>query len=78
MRKRGKLTEGSDKVRVCIKGLVATSVLEVPHADSLVVRRREEVLAVRVEDQLADPVIVSNLKTAIHWLISCTYSRALA
>ncbi len=52
-----------------LKSFVTTPVFQVPNSYSFIVRGGKKVLSLRMEDQLLNPVIVTNLKTnTFHWM----------
>ena len=55
-------SQGGHKVHVSLNGLHAAPRLQLPHANRLVVRRREQELAGRVEHKGSNPVVVPRLK----------------
>lgn len=57
-------SHGRDEVLVRLEDLEAAARREVPGPNRLVVRRREEELARRVEDERSDPVIVCERQAA--------------
>lgn len=53
------LTERCAKVLVCVQGLVASLVVNVPHANRFVIAGRNNVFATRMEYDATHPVIVT-------------------
>ena len=51
---------GGDEVRVRLEGLVVALAAQLPHAQRLVVAHAQQVLAARMEDDAAYPVVVAD------------------